>query len=70
MKSNINKKNSTSAIKNKVPGNPKNINKLMSTIKKSLGLSKLIDEISVTNLVLNLLLIQSTKKKKLVDRNA
>ena len=52
------------------PGKPKKINKLTSVIKNNLGVIKLIEVISVINLDLNLLLIASTKKKKLVDKKA
>jgi hypothetical protein len=69
-KSKINEKKRTSAMKNNEPGKPKNISKLIRTSINSLVLNKPIEEISVINRVLNLLLIQSTNKKKLVDRKA
>ena len=69
-KSRINEKNKTSAIKNRDPGKPKNINKLTKISRKSFVLRRPIEETSVINRVLNLLLIQSTNKKKFVDKNA
>jgi hypothetical protein len=69
-KSKINEKKSTSAMKNNDPGNPKKISKLISTRINNLVLNNPIEDISVINLVLNLLFIQSTNKKKFVDKKA
>lgn len=63
-------KNRTSAIKNNVPGNPKNTNKFIIENKNNLGHIKFIPDNSVVNLVLNLLEIESTNRKELVDISA
>jgi hypothetical protein len=63
-------KKRTSAIKKIEPGNPKKIKQLIKLIKNSLGHKKLTPLISVINLVLNRLLIASTKKKELEDNRA
>lgn len=65
-----NVKNKNSAIKKIEPGNPKKIKQFTKAARNSLGHKKLIPLTSVINLVLNLLLIASTKRKELVDRSA
>jgi len=69
-KSNKKLKNKTSAIKKIDPGKPKKIKRFIREIKKSLGQRKFIPLISVTNLVLNLRFIASTRKKELEDKSA
>jgi len=70
IKSRINEKNITSEMKKRVPGNPRKMRRFISVNKKSLVLSKLIPLNSVISLDLYLRLIESTRRKKLVDRNA
>ena len=60
-------KNKNSDIKNNDPGNPKNIIQFIRDNRKSFGHRKLIPDISFTNLVLNLLAIESTIKKEFVE---
>jgi hypothetical protein len=69
-RSKINEKKSTSERKKIEPGNPKNINVLSRTAKKSFGHKKLIPLISVTNLVLKRRAIASTNKNEFVDNKA
>jgi len=69
-KSKKKEKNKTSAIKNKDPGNPKNIKVFNNIAKNNLGHKKFIPLTSVINLVLNLLAIASTNRKEFVDIKA
>jgi hypothetical protein len=69
-KSKKNEKNKNSDMKNIEPGNPKNIRLFISIAINSLGHKKLIPDISVIILVLNLRDIASTSKNELVDNNA
>jgi hypothetical protein len=57
-------------MKNIEPGNPRKIKQFIKLIKNNLGQRKFIPLISVINLVLNRLLIASTKRKELVDKRA
>jgi len=63
-------KNKNSAMKKIDPGNPKNINVFVNTIKNNLGHKKFNPLISVIKRVLNRLAIASTSKNELVDNNA
>lgn len=63
-------KKSTSAIKKIEPGKPKNIKQFTNENKKSLGHKKFKPLISVINLVLNLLLMASTKRNEFEDSRA
>lgn len=63
-------KNKISEMNMIVPGNPRNINKLIRPTAKSLGHRKLIPPTSVTSRVLNRLPIASTSKKEFVERRA
>lgn len=65
-----NVKNKISAIKKIDPGNPKNRSKLINVKKNNRGHKKFKPLISVTNLVLNRRLIESTRKKELDDISA
>jgi len=63
-------KNKNSAIKKIDPGNPRKIKQFIKLIKNNLGHKKFTPLISVINLVLNLRLIESTRRKELVDKRA